>query len=107
MDKGWRRRAVDGLDWEGAAEGTFLDACAGTFDLSLELTGRTGFQGRVVASDFAFPMLLEGIPKLSGSPVAPVCNNKLYPIQTLLGMGGSSKGGSNERHDPCLANTNN
>jgi len=77
VDKGWRRRAVDGLDWEGAAGGTFLDACVGTFDLSLELTGRTGFQGRVVASDFALPMLLEGIPKLSGSPVAPVCGDSL------------------------------
>ncbi|MCJ7628335.1 MAG: ubiquinone/menaquinone biosynthesis methyltransferase [Longimicrobiales bacterium] len=77
IDKGWRRKAVDRLDWEADAEGTYLDACAGTFDLSLELAGRRTFQGRVVASDFARPMLLEGIPKLSGSAVIPVCGDSL------------------------------
>ncbi|MFH1763173.1 MAG: ubiquinone/menaquinone biosynthesis methyltransferase [Gemmatimonadota bacterium] len=77
VDKGWRRRAVDRLDWEGEPEGTYLDACAGTFDLSLELAGRESFQGRVVASDFARSMLLEGIPKLSGSAVIPVCGDSL------------------------------
>jgi demethylmenaquinone methyltransferase/2-methoxy-6-polyprenyl-1,4-benzoquinol methylase len=77
VDRGWRRRAVDRLDWEGEAEGTYLDACAGTFDLSLELSGRAAFQGKIVASDFARPMLLEGIPKLSGSPVIPVCGDSL------------------------------
>lgn len=77
VDKGWRRRAVDHLDWEGEPKGTYLDACAGTFDLSLELTGRAAFQGKVVASDFARPMLLEGIYKLSGSPVIPVCGDSL------------------------------
>ena len=77
VDRGWRRRAVDGLDWEGDAEGTYLDACAGTFDLSLELTGRAEFHGKVVASDFALPMLLEGIQKISGSPVIPVCGDSL------------------------------
>lgn len=77
IDKGWRRTAVDRLDWEVEAEGTYLDACAGTFDLSLELAGRRTFQGRVVASDFARPMLLEGISKLSGSAVIPVCGDSL------------------------------
>ena len=77
VDRGWRRRAVDGLDWEGKPEGTYLDACAGTLDLSLELTGRKGFRGKVLATDFARPMLLEGIPKLSGSPVIPVCGDSL------------------------------
>ena len=77
VDRGWRRRAVDGLDWEQGPEGSYLDACAGTFDLSLELTGREGFRGRVLASDFARPMLLEGLSKISASPVLPVCGDSL------------------------------
>jgi demethylmenaquinone methyltransferase/2-methoxy-6-polyprenyl-1,4-benzoquinol methylase len=78
VDRGWRRRAVDRLDWEGEADGTYLDACAGTFDLSLELTGRDSFRGRIVAADFARPMLVEGLPKLAGSPVIPVCGDSLH-----------------------------
>lgn len=77
VDRGWRRKAVDRLGWESAAAGTYLDACTGTFDLSLELSGRAGFRGSVVASDFARPMLLEGRGKLSGSPVVPVCGDTL------------------------------
>jgi len=77
IDRAWRRKAVARLGWEGAAAGTFLDACAGTFDLSLELGARKGFQGTVVASDFAQPMLVTGSPKLEGSPVLPVCGDSL------------------------------
>ena len=77
VDRGWRRKAVDGLAWEEAPKGLFLDACAGTFDLSLELTGRPGFEGQVVASDFARPMLVQGLDKLRGQPVAPVCGDTL------------------------------
>lgn len=65
------------LGWEGSPQGTFLDACAGTFDLSLELGGRPGFQGNVVASDFAQPMLVTGSPKLAGTSVLPVCGDSL------------------------------
>jgi demethylmenaquinone methyltransferase/2-methoxy-6-polyprenyl-1,4-benzoquinol methylase len=77
VDRGWRRRAVDRLRWSERPEGVYLDACAGTFDLSLELAGRPGFRGQVVASDFASPMLLEGKGKLEGKPVAPVCGDTL------------------------------
>jgi demethylmenaquinone methyltransferase / 2-methoxy-6-polyprenyl-1,4-benzoquinol methylase len=77
IDRAWRRRAVDVLGWEGARAGRFLDACAGTFDLALELAARPGFRGRVVASDFAQPMLVEGSPKLRGTPVLPVCGDSL------------------------------
>jgi len=77
VDRGWRRRAIDALRWETAPEGLFLDACAGTFDLSLELTMRPGFRGRVVASDFARPMLVEGKGKLLNQPVTPVCGDTL------------------------------
>jgi demethylmenaquinone methyltransferase/2-methoxy-6-polyprenyl-1,4-benzoquinol methylase len=78
VDRGWRRRAVDRLGWETAPEGSYLDACAGTFDLSLELVGRKGFRGSVVASDFARPMLREGQGKIAGSPVFPVCGDSLH-----------------------------
>jgi demethylmenaquinone methyltransferase / 2-methoxy-6-polyprenyl-1,4-benzoquinol methylase len=93
IDRRWRRRAVDrlGLSFgagrapgRGEAAGVsipasprILDACAGTYDLSLELVRRKGFQGRVVASDFARPMLVEGKKKLEGTPVSPVTGDTL------------------------------
>lgn len=77
IDRGWRRKAVDRLGWEANPDGTYLDACAGTYDLSLELSSRSAFRGRVVASDFARPMLVQGLPKLEGGPVAPVCGDTL------------------------------
>ena len=47
VDRAWRSKAVDALGWETAPEGTYLDACAGTYDLALELCAREGFGGRV------------------------------------------------------------
>ncbi len=88
VDKGWRRKAVDLLQWGRAPRGRYLDACAGTFDLALELAGRKGFQGRVTASDFAQPMLLEGAPKLVATSVSPVCGDSLrlpFPDDTFDG----------------------
>ena len=77
IDRSWRRKAVGVLGWERRPEGTYLDACAGTFDLSLELSRSEGFTGRVVASDFAHPMLREGRSKILAAPVAPVCGDSL------------------------------
>lgn len=77
VDRRWRRRAVDCLDWENAPSGRYLDACAGTFDLGLELAGRKGFGGWVLASDFAQPMLAQGADKLENNPVIPVCGDTL------------------------------
>jgi demethylmenaquinone methyltransferase / 2-methoxy-6-polyprenyl-1,4-benzoquinol methylase len=77
IDRSWRRKAVDLLEWEDAESGTFLDACAGTFDLSLELARRGGFRGRVIASDFAHPMLVQGTPKISDSSIDAVCGDSL------------------------------
>jgi demethylmenaquinone methyltransferase/2-methoxy-6-polyprenyl-1,4-benzoquinol methylase len=77
IDRSWRRRAVDLLGWEEHANGRFLDACAGTFDLSLELARRSAFEGRVVASDFAQPMLVQGQSKLGDSSVSSVCGDSL------------------------------
>lgn len=77
IDRRWRRRAVAELGWEARPDGVYLDACAGTLDLSLELARRAGFAGRVVGSDFALPMLVQGLPKLAGAPVAPLCADAL------------------------------
>jgi demethylmenaquinone methyltransferase/2-methoxy-6-polyprenyl-1,4-benzoquinol methylase len=76
IDRRWRRRAVGLLDWRRRPQGRFLDACAGTFDLSLELARQPGFEGAVIATDFALPMLVEGRGKL-GDSVTPVCGDSL------------------------------
>lgn len=77
VDRRWRRMAVDRLGWPEASGGIYLDACAGTYDLGLELAQRPGFRGRVVASDFAWPMLAEGRDKLEDSTVLPLCADTL------------------------------
>jgi demethylmenaquinone methyltransferase/2-methoxy-6-polyprenyl-1,4-benzoquinol methylase len=82
IDRSWRRKAVRRLEWKSRPEGTYLDACAGTFDLALELAGQPGFRGRVVASDFAYPMLVTGLPKIEAAPVRSVCGDSLrLPFQ--------------------------
>lgn len=75
IDRRWRRRAIRELGWECAPAGTYLDVCSGTFDLAIELAAQGGFRGRVVGSDFAFPMLEQGLPKIEGESVAPVCGD--------------------------------
>lgn len=88
IDRGWRRKAIAKLGWEGAPDGTYLDACAGTFDLSLELAGRKEFSGSVVGSDFAHPMLVQGLSKIAGKGVRPVCGDSLrlpFPTDSFAG----------------------
>ena len=77
VDRAWRRRAVDRLGWERAPAGTYLDNCAGTLDLAVELARRAGFGGRVVGSDFTFAMLERGTDKLAALPVEPACADAL------------------------------
>ena len=77
VDRRWRRIAVDALGEFAVGPRTVLDACAGTFDMSLELVGRPGFSGRAMAVDFALPMLVAGRPKLDGRAVLPVCGDSL------------------------------
>ena len=77
IDKRWRRRAVDILLRGNNAAGTFLDACAGTLDLSVELARRSGFSGRVLASDFAYPMLAAGVHKVGNKRIAVACGDAL------------------------------
>ena len=88
IDRRWRRLAVDRLDWERRPDGLFLDNCAGTLDLAVELAGRPGFGGRVVGSDFTFEMLQLGEGKRPGHRLDAVCADALrlpYPDQAFDG----------------------
>lgn len=76
-DRAWRRRAVDRLRYDRAPDGVYLDACAGTFDLSVELADRRDFRGTVLGFDFAFPMLDAGRAKLPDRRILPACADAL------------------------------
>ncbi|MFI5207109.1 MAG: ubiquinone/menaquinone biosynthesis methyltransferase [Gemmatimonadales bacterium] len=69
VDRAWRRRAISRLGWAARPDGIYLDACAGTLDLARSLARRPGFHGRVVATDFALPMLRIGAAKLNGERI--------------------------------------
>lgn len=89
IDRRWRRKAVDALDLGRAPAGRYLDACCGTFDLSVEIADRAGFTGSVVASDFARPMLMAGQDKLDERAVASVCADSLrlpFPDESFDGL---------------------
>lgn len=60
LDKRWRRKAIERLNWEHAPTGRYLDLCAGTLDLAATLARRPGFTGVVVGSDFVPRMLRLG-----------------------------------------------
>jgi demethylmenaquinone methyltransferase / 2-methoxy-6-polyprenyl-1,4-benzoquinol methylase len=77
VDRVWRRRAVDRLGWERAPGGLYLDNCAGTLDLAVELARRDGFRGRVVGSDFTYAMLERGTGKLNHLSIEPACADAL------------------------------
>lgn len=88
VDRRWRRRAIERLVEGRPLERLYLDACAGTLDLALALASRAGFRGRVVASDFAVPMLRRGVGKVRSAPVVPVAADALrlpFPDQTFDG----------------------
>jgi demethylmenaquinone methyltransferase / 2-methoxy-6-polyprenyl-1,4-benzoquinol methylase len=76
-DRAWRRRAVDRLLDAAPRDGVFLDACAGTLDLSVELADRAGFSGTVLGFDFAYPMLDAGRSKLPARAILPACADAL------------------------------
>jgi demethylmenaquinone methyltransferase / 2-methoxy-6-polyprenyl-1,4-benzoquinol methylase len=77
IDRRWRRKAVDALGLPTDRPARVLDACAGTYDLSLELSRRPGFDGDIMASDFARPMLVAGQGKLADQSVHPLCADTL------------------------------
>ena len=75
VDRWWRRRAVRALDYSRHDSARYLDACAGTCDLAIELATRRDFRGSVVALDFAEPMLRRGAGKSARLPVHPLCGD--------------------------------
>lgn len=77
VDKRWRRRALEALQWTRAPEGRYVDLCAGTLDVGAELSRRPGFRGFIVGADFAFPMLRAGVGKAPASVLAPVAADAL------------------------------
>jgi demethylmenaquinone methyltransferase/2-methoxy-6-polyprenyl-1,4-benzoquinol methylase len=77
IDKRWRRRAVDILLKGSDPGGSYLDACAGTLDLSVELAKRPGFTGKILASDFAYPMLAAGVHKIPEMRIVVACADAL------------------------------
>ena len=83
IDRAWRRRALDALEWRREATGTYLDLCAGTLDVSAMLAGAHGFAGFVIGADFAEPMLRAGVGKASADVVAPLTADALdLPLAT-------------------------
>jgi demethylmenaquinone methyltransferase/2-methoxy-6-polyprenyl-1,4-benzoquinol methylase len=72
IDRRWRRKAIEQLDWRRKPSGLYLDLCAGTLDVAAELTTQAGFAGNVVGADFAIPMLREGQRKGRWMHVHPV-----------------------------------
>jgi demethylmenaquinone methyltransferase/2-methoxy-6-polyprenyl-1,4-benzoquinol methylase len=87
IDKAWRRKAIVELGWERDPDGTYVDLCAGTLDVSAELARRPGFRGRVIGADFAEPMLRAGVGKSPATVVTPVVADAL---ELPLGTGSAS-----------------
>jgi demethylmenaquinone methyltransferase / 2-methoxy-6-polyprenyl-1,4-benzoquinol methylase len=83
IDRAWRRSALERLAWERAPGGTYLDLCAGTLDVGATLSHRAGFRGRIVAADFAEPMLRAGRGKAKENTLIPVVADALaLPLAT-------------------------
>jgi demethylmenaquinone methyltransferase/2-methoxy-6-polyprenyl-1,4-benzoquinol methylase len=72
IDRRWRRKAIARLQVERDQAGRYLDLCAGTMDVAVEISRLPGFRGLVVGADFAEPMLKAGAGKISGSGITPV-----------------------------------
>jgi demethylmenaquinone methyltransferase / 2-methoxy-6-polyprenyl-1,4-benzoquinol methylase len=72
IDRAWRRKAIAALGWERSPDGVYVDLCAGTLDVSAELSRVPGFAGRIIGADFAEPMLRAGVGKAPSSVVSPV-----------------------------------
>jgi len=77
IDRRWRRVAVDRLLDRCDPDGLILDSCAGTLDLTAALAARRAFRGRIVACDFALPMLERGRPKAAPDRVRIACADAL------------------------------
>lgn len=72
IDRRWRTVALRRLGWTAAPRGIYLDLCAGTLDVGAQLARQAGFAGKIVAADFALPMLAAGVGKAPRETLAPV-----------------------------------
>ncbi len=89
IDRAWRTKAIRELRIDRNPRGRYLDLCAGTMDVSVQLSGTAGFMGSVVAADFAEPMLRSGRPKIQASAVSPVAADALampFAPATMAGV---------------------
>ena len=77
IDRRGRRRAIARLEPARHAGGVLVDLCAGTLDVSAELSRVRGFRGLVLGTDFAEPMLRAGVNKAPRVLVAPVAADAL------------------------------
>jgi len=77
IDRLWRRSAIAALGWSRRPAGAYLDLCAGTLDVSAALASTAGFSGRVLAADFAEPMLRSGRGKGPPNRIDPVVADAL------------------------------
>ena len=83
LDRWWRARAINELNWKRTPTGVFLDLCAGTLDVAIRLASQADFRGLVVASDFAVPMLQIAQEKVRGRSVAALGADALtLPLKT-------------------------
>lgn len=88
IDKRWRRKALEVLQWTRAPQGRYLDLCAGTLDVGAELSRRPGFRGFIIGADFAEPMLRAGVGKAPARTLSPVTADALQlPIADGVAQG--------------------
>ena len=86
IDRSWRRRAVRCLAWETYPAATYLDLCAGTLDLAVELGRQPAFAGRVIGADFTVPMLARGVGKHEAVvPVGADAEQLPFPDRAFAG----------------------
>ncbi|MGH7663274.1 MAG: class I SAM-dependent methyltransferase [Gemmatimonadaceae bacterium] len=83
IDRLWRTRAIEALEWRRKPAATYVDLCAGTLDVAAAIVRRAGFAGLVIGADFAEPMLRAGRSKgdvdshAGSGEVAPVAADAL------------------------------
>lgn len=76
VDRLWRRAAARAVVADVRPR-RVLDACAGTLDLSLAIAPLLNGDSRIVAADFAVPMLDLGRPKIGAAPIHEVAADGL------------------------------
>ncbi|MDQ2890434.1 MAG: ubiquinone/menaquinone biosynthesis methyltransferase [Gemmatimonadota bacterium] len=109
IDKRWRRKALEVLNWKRAPSGRYIDLCAGTLDVGAELGARPGFEGFIVGADFAEPMLRAGRGKAARTTLAPVVADALQlPLRANSSEGAIVAFGIRNVADldACLAEVN-